>query len=478
VETVRVLAPLALWMHQTSPGVGLVKQEDMRRVLEKIYASRGIPESAGAAQQLLADAREYAGLLLERGPGEYGFIHLTFQEYLAAVAIALQGQREVKPVIEALAAHVGDDNWREVILLTIGYIGIVQQRDEAAGDVVWELIKRSPGEPGRAVALVGEAVLDAWPGGVTRPCKDKVVQALVRTMVADRHVKPALRAAAGRALAKLGDPRFREDAWYLPDELLLGFVEIPAGTFLMGTQKEDILTLLERFQGSREWYEREIPQHPVELASYYIARYPVTAAQFRVFVQESRYGVQGLWEQYSEGENRPIVTVTWYDTQAYCTWLTEQLRAWKETPEPLARLLREGRWRVRLPTEAEWEKAARGEDGCIFSWGDEPDPNRANYDDTGIGTTSAVGCFPGGHSPYGVLDMSGNAWEWCHSLYKPYPYDPKDGREDPESKDKRVLRGGAFDYDHRSVRCAYRDWSYPSFRLPSLGFRVVVAPGF
>jgi formylglycine-generating enzyme required for sulfatase activity len=506
VETVRVLAPLALWMHQTSPGVGLVKREDMRRVLEEIYISRSIPESEGAARQLLADAHEYAGLLLERGPGEYGFIHLTFQEYLAAVAIALQGQREVKPVIEALAAHVGDDNWREVTLLTIGYIGIVQQRDEAAGDVVWELIKRSPGEPGRAVVLAGEAVLDAWPGGVTRPCKDKVVQALAKTMVADRHVKPVLRAAAGHALAKLGDPRFRADTWFLPDDLLLGFVEVPAGTFLMGTREEDIPTLLERFGGERGWYEQETPQHPVDLPAYYVARYPVTVVQFRAFVEAGGYRQPRYWQEaqtagvwrdgrvkgwlddeprdtpYDFGEpfnlpNHPVVGMTWYEAVAHCRWLTEQLQARESTPEPLAKRLREEGWRARLPTEAEWEKAARGTDGRIFPRGDEPDPNRANYRDTGIGATSTVGCFPGGASPYGVLDMSGNVWEWCHSLYKPYPYDPKDGREDPESKDPRVLRGGAFLDSQGYVRCASRDWDFPDGRGGVIGFRVVVAPG-
>ena len=94
-----------------------------------------MPDPERAARQFLADVREHAGLLLERGAGEYGFIHLTFQEYLAAVAIAQKGQREIEPVVEALADHMGDDNWHEVILLTIGYLGIVQQRDEAAGDV-------------------------------------------------------------------------------------------------------------------------------------------------------------------------------------------------------------------------------------------------------------------------------------------------------------------------------------------------------
>jgi len=181
-----------------------------------------------------------------------------------------------------------------------------------------------------------------------------------------------------------------------------------------------------------------------------------------------------------------VVWVAWYDALAYCEWLTEQLRAWEGTPEPLATLLREQSWRVTLPSEAEWEKAARGTDGRVYPWGDEPDPNRANYDETGIGTTSAAGCFPGGVSVYGVEDLSGNVWEWTRSLWGEdwsnpafgYPYNPTDGRENLEaSRDvHRVLRGGSFGSNRRNVRCAYRFGNLPSYWGRGLGFRVVVSP--
>jgi formylglycine-generating enzyme required for sulfatase activity len=189
--------------------------------------------------------------------------------------------------------------------------------------------------------------------------------------------------------------------------------------------------------------------------------------------------------------NHPVVNVTWYDAIAYCEWLMEKLREWEGTPEPLTSLLRDGRkggppWRVTLPSEAEWEKAARGKDGRIYPWGDKPDPNRANYDQTGIGGTSPVGCFPDGASPYCVEELSGNVWEWTRSLwgediFKPkfkYCYTPKDGRENLDAgRDvRRVMRGGAFLNSEGNVRTAVCNGVDPNGWYRHFGFRVVVSP--
>jgi formylglycine-generating enzyme required for sulfatase activity len=176
-----------------------------------------------------------------------------------------------------------------------------------------------------------------------------------------------------------------------------------------------------------------------------------------------------------------VVWVSWHDAMAYCEWLTVRLQEWEGTPELLQTLLRHKQWCVTLPSEAEWEKAARGTDGRWYPWGNKPDPMWANYDDTGINATSAVGCFPGGASPYGVEDLSGNVWEWTRSLWEDYPYPARETeraqREDLQaSREKpRVLRGGAFWHHRRRIRCACRSRGVPQNVNHRVGFRVVVA---
>jgi len=170
-----------------------------------------------------------------------------------------------------------------------------------------------------------------------------------------------------------------------------------------------------------------------------------------------------------------------YDALAYCEWLTEKLQA---TSWSLATLLREG-WRITLPSEAEWEKAARGTDRRQYPWGNRPDPNLANYNATGIGTTSIVGCFAAGKSPSDVEDMSGNVWEWTRSLWGErfsesafkYPYRPDDRREDLRASEEifRVLRGGAFWVAHLDVRCASRYRFDARDISHGFGFRVALA---
>jgi formylglycine-generating enzyme required for sulfatase activity len=292
-----------------------------------------------------------------------------------------------------------------------------------------------------------------------------------------RRSLPALeRAAAGRSLAKLGDPRVE-----VLDPTAIQFCPVTAGPFWMGEGKDE---------------------HLSESVDYdfQIFRYPITVAQFQAFVNDSGYGhrpyweeaeahgiwkagkVQGRWdntprnrpEQFDEPfglPNHPVVGITWYEALAFTRWLTDKLRSTGQISPTQV---------IKLPSEAEWEKAARSGDKRTFPWGDTPDPERANYDDTGIGFTNAVGCFPGGVTQYETEEMGGNVWEWTRSLHARYPYpsadDERQRREDLSAPDReaRVLRGGAFSFNVVYVRCAPRDRNHPHYTFSHIGFRVVL----
>jgi formylglycine-generating enzyme required for sulfatase activity len=235
---------------------------------------------------------------------------------------------------------------------------------------------------------------------------------------------------------------------------------IPAGPFVMGgNERAD-----------------EQPAGEVWLDAFYIDRTPVTNAQFRLFWATGAYdrGDDLCWAGLAAGyrwirkvelrrtprywydpacnqPDHPIVGITWYEAVAYARWAGK-----------------------RLPTEAEWEKAARGVDGRRYPWGEEFSPLSCNMAASGIGATSAVATFsPAGDSPYGVTDMAGNVWEWTSSLYWPYPYRADDGREElAEEAGRRVLRGGSWQSRFTEhLRCCNRYCAELNFAFSNTGFR-------
>ncbi|MBI4523728.1 MAG: SUMF1/EgtB/PvdO family nonheme iron enzyme [Deltaproteobacteria bacterium] len=232
-------------------------------------------------------------------------------------------------------------------------------------------------------------------------------------------------------------------------------VAIPAGPFTMG-----------RDDGP----EDERPAHRVNLPAYAIDRTPITNAQFAVFLNrvgstnsrgERLYDFddgdarihrrEGKWTADAGFENHPVVEVSWFGAREYCASVGK-----------------------RLPTEAEWEKAARGTDGRKYPWGNSaPEKNRAQFG-AGWNQTAPVENFPKGASPYRVLDLAGNAWEWVSSAYFPYPYDPTDGREDLTADAVRGTRGGGHDSPPEELTTTQRGRSLSrNFRSGhhNIGFR-------
>ena len=231
-------------------------------------------------------------------------------------------------------------------------------------------------------------------------------------------------------------------------------IEIPAGPFLMGAPNDD------------EWaLEDEKPQHTITLAAYRIGRYPITNREYGAYVQHS----PDVNHLFPEGkDDHPIVNVTWQDSNAYCRWLSEATGK-----------------RYLLPTEAQWEKAARGEHGLRFPWGADKDVSICNTIDGGFGGTTPVGHFsPRADSPYGCADMAGNVWEWVSTRWWrdelkvvfEYPYDPADGREDQDAITNavRITRGGSWSYRFSSAYAARRYHSHPNFSSNRNGFRVAL----
>jgi formylglycine-generating enzyme required for sulfatase activity len=167
-----------------------------------------------------------------------------------------------------------------------------------------------------------------------------------------------------------------------------------------------------------------------------------------------------------------VTFVSWPDALAYCRWLEATLKANASTPPTIKARLADG-WRVTLPNESEWEKAARGADARRYPWGDQPQRTRANYDSAG---TTPVGAFKCPECAHGLADMSGNVWEWTSSPYQPYPYNPADDRANLGADALWVIRGGHFGDNARLVRTTVRTGADPGARRPFIGFRVALAP--
>ncbi|MBX3746549.1 MAG: SUMF1/EgtB/PvdO family nonheme iron enzyme [Verrucomicrobiae bacterium] len=430
------------------------------------YREPGFRRVNEARDRLLSES----GLLLPVESDGAEFHHFSFQEFFAAERIADVDEARLAAVFRERGER---PEWRNTLSFLFGNQLAGNRRPRRAVDLLREILKAISGTPGLSMTTLVADCVEILRGRQVE-LTDGMLDG-VRTLCLEgmRGTRPAReRCGLGEALGRLGDARFRADAWYLPDEPLLGFVEIPEGPFQQGSDP--------RRDPNAD--SNEVPSRTVSLTRYYIGRYPVTVAQFRAFAEDraENGGFRPCKPDCLRGvANHPVIWVSWDEAMAYCVWLTRKLRNSRVTPEPLRRALTAGGMRMGLPTEAQWEKAARGTDRSVFPWGDHEDPDRQNCFETGIGSTSAVGCFPGGASPFGIEEMSGNVWEWCADWYAPDAY-AQGGDSDPvrpvDGAD-RVIRGGSWLYSARFCRAAYRAHWDPSDGDGNQGFRLAAWSG-
>jgi formylglycine-generating enzyme required for sulfatase activity len=399
-------------------------------------------------EELLERETQDSGIISSVG-SDLKFWHLSFQEYLAAREIAsLNEKQQIERVVES--GKLYRPEWRETMRL-LG--GVLRQQGEAKIEGLFQAIL---GKLGKQSTLVAQARCAALLGAMMRdlsrmgyqpktPEYERTVKAVMGIFDAGESEKIDLktRIEAADALGQVGDPRLDEDNW----------VTIPAGTFHMGAQKEN-----EKGRNyDPEAYDDERPVHEVTLRPFRIGRFPVTVQEFGAFISDGGYSkpkhwVEGFgkfqepenWEQQKQYPNRPVVGVSWFEAAAYCSWNNG-----------------------RLPTEAEWERAARGPTEARYPWGGGPalDATRANYAGA-VGHPTPVGLFPKGSTKEGLCDMLGDVWEWCHDWFGSYQTGTQ---ENPDMY--KMMRGGAWYDDPPSVRVSNRNGSVPTLRLDDIGIR-------
>jgi len=403
------------------------------------------------ARAFLDEEEIDSGILVSR-EGELRFWHLTFQEYLAARAIAgLADNSQRALLLDDNAVFMPE--WRETVLLLAGILGLHQGTSKVDGlfTAVLDTLKNSCGleEQAKCFSLLGSILCDLDPLGY-RPTDTRfydlssdVLGIFDIAKIAGVELHSRLEAA--EVLGRLGDPRLKLDNW----------VTIHGGTFWMGAQKRDPCGM--NYDPSA--HEIEGPVHAVTLDPFQIRRYPVTVDEYHEFIRDGGYSDPRLWKEGECGRtepvgwedqllhpNRPVVGVTQKEALAWCLWAG-----------------------CRLPTESEWERAARGLNGRRYPWGDSSPQGRANFDG---GPPSPVGLYPSGVTPEGVTDMAGNVREWVQGSFNSYA--PERGATDDRER-RLVARGGGSRDDWEVLRSAFRIKLRVDESGGTLGFRAVRA---
>ena len=480
-----VLEEMAFVAHSASQNRVKKRQVADIELTEALRILDGALGDLELARAFLRYVDERAGLLVGKGdaknlPARYSFAHRTLQEYLAGCYLLKDREGDMVRRLKKLAED--GEYWSLAVQLSGEELYYNRKESNKLLDVASLLCPETSATASQARYGMWAGYFATIPGNATVEKNIGVLQGGgIKLLERTRHALisglssplPAQeRAEAGRILARLGDPR--------PEVTTLEamqFCYVPAGLFLMGDDHE----------------RTDVPY------GYWISKFPVSNAQYQAFVDAGGYDNdvywtgEGLKQKEKHGwkmagpsrdpfnaPNHPVVYVTGYETYAFAQWMQTSYANSGMVPED---------WTIGLPRADEWEKAARGGDqvleqpyilsfnqlqeprkprlqknskpGRTYTWeGDEPDTERMNYSESGIGSTSAVGCYPGGVSVYGVHDMIGQVREW----------------EDNGSADPYVLRGGSFWGSAWYCRCACRSDDRPNLRYDLVGFRLVLRP--
>ncbi len=466
-EALQLLQPLAWWLHGAERKEAQL-EEILPHLEEPLRALRRRPEDG---ERLLQAIRDQSGVLVSLGQGAYGFLHLSFQEYLCARHVQDQALEE-PGVLRQLAEHFGEPWWREVILLAVGLdnpslfkplmeqlLGLeVLHRDvRLADDCLRDALQTTP-----------QPFLNALDRGIADPAERYRALRLLRALPTWEKMVVGDNLPARELVEKLArgdvDPQVRGIA----DELLgveSVAVEVPISGPREREHKKDGTVLLyvpdgEFTLGADDIDEDSRPIHTVHLSPFWIGKYPVTNEQYRRYLEDTPdQRKPGYWDDKEFNQpQQPVVGVSWEDAVAYCRWAG-----------------------LGLPSEAQWEAAARGQDQRRYPWGNaEPTASLANFDQK-EGKTTPVGSYPGGAGPYGTLDQAGNVWEWCADGWDASAYKGREGQLDPVATSDgvagRVLRGGSWVVQARYLAAACRLRSRAGSRHRSIGFRCVLRFG-
>lgn len=408
----------------------------------------------GKAQRFCQYVEKEAGLLIgrgfENGERKFAFPHRGFQEFLAARHVV--SGHEFSRRVKELAAQ--GDLWHEVLLLAVGHlvfnheevarpldaINLLCPNEQPSDEAGWRAVWWSA----EMLTIVGRSAAEQ-DEHVGRQLIPRLINQLT-ALVSGGHLTAIERTQAADVLGMLGDPRIGV-CTVVPE-----MVRLEGGSFAIGHESE---------------------RHTVSLKPFMLSRFPITNAQFRVFSEDGGYHKKQFWtargwewrERTGERrgfiddpvwgiDNRPAAGITWHEAVAYTRWLSER------TGRPM-----------RLPTEAEWERAAAGSEPRKYPWGSRTNDDTANHRETGIGQTVAVGVFAADCTPEGIYDLGGNVWEWTSSINAGYPY-AADGRESLDAAGARILRGGGYDSPRITLHCSHRRPVDPNARVPLIGFRV------